>query len=420
MPVFVYQAVDSLGHVAQGTLMADSRAAALNQLQQRNLVPVSVIAQRDREQNHGSSTPVSDAAKDCERTWWSPFGSHVNSTQVQAFTRELANLLTAGVPLGKALHILRREASHPAAKRQWSAVHDEVVGGKPLADALARWPQAFPPVYVAMIRAGETGGFLEMVLHQIADFRARESELLDKVKAAMVYPAVLACLAVVVVIGLLTFFIPRFSTMFADFGAALPWLTQAILDLSSLLLRYGWLMLLAGTGLVLVGRRWLRGESGKRWLERWLLAVPMVGAIVARFALVRFSRMLGTLLSAGVPLVTALRVAREALGNQTLADAVQRAMELVKQGNTLSQSLATCAPLFPPSVVEMVAIAEESGRLDKELLRLAQTYELELDRRLRILVSLAEPLLLFAMASVIGTIVIGMLLPIFTLQELIQ
>ncbi|NJL31771.1 MAG: type II secretion system F family protein [Phycisphaerales bacterium] len=258
------------------------------------------------------------------------------------------------------------------------------------------------------------------MLNQIADFRARESELLGKVKAAMVYPAVLACLAVIVVVGLLTFFIPRFATMFADFGASLPWLTQAILAASTMLTKYGWMVLAVVIGVGWWARRWLRTEKGRRGLEKVLLALPGLGTIVARFALVRFARMLGTLLAAGVPMVTALRVAQEAIGNQTLADAVGQASDQVKQGSALSRSLGACAQLFPPSVVEMVAVAEETGRLDKELLRLAQTYEVELDRRLRMLVSLAEPVLLFLMASLIGTIVIGMLLPIFTLQELIQ
>ncbi len=433
MPSFVYEAVDGRGERSQGTLLAESRAAALGAVRRQGLTAVSVRLQESqggavpegkreadaRMQAKRASADADDGdANGWRRGWWER--KQVSGAQAEAFTRELANLLEAGVPMGRALQIMKREASGSAARRQWAAVHDDVVGGKSLAEALGRWPGSFAAVYVAMIRAGELGGFLDVVLHQIADFRARESELLGRVKAAMVYPAVLAVLAVVVVIGLLTFFIPRFALMFADFGAALPMLTQLIVAASALLTKYGWLLLIgmaaAGYGL----KRWMQTESGERRLERVMLGLPGVGVIVARFALVRFARMLGTLLKAGVPMVTALRVAREAIGNQTLADAVSKAIEDVKEGSGLARSLGKCEKLFPPGVVEMVAVAEESGRLDKELLRLAQTYEVELDRRLRMLVSLAEPMLLFAMAAVIGTIVIGMLLPIFTLQELIQ
>lgn len=406
MPTFAYNALNGQGQQATGVLTAESRAAALSQIAERGLVPVTL-----ENRDEGAAAPHAGVHRP----------GRVSPVQAEAFTRELANLLAAGVPLGRALHVLRREASAPAARAQWSAVHDDVTGGMPLADALSRWPQSFPPVYVAMVHAGETGGFLDVVLNQIADFRAREGELKGRVKAAMVYPAVLALLAVVVMIFMLTYFIPRFTGIFADFGAALPLLTRIIIAASKLVLSgYSLIVAVVLAGALMTLRGVLAKPAGRRVLERALLATPAVGVILARFALVRFCRMLGTLLGAGVPLVTALRVAREAIGNQILADAVAAGIDEVKRGIALSASLRHCPSLFPPSVIEMVAVAEESGHLDKELLRLAQYYESELDRRLRMLVALAEPLLLFAMAALIGTIVVGMLLPIFTLQELIK
>jgi type II secretory pathway component PulF len=219
---------------------------------------------------------------------------------------------------------------------------------------------------------------------------------------------------------LLTYFIPQFSQIFADFGERLPALTRAVVAVSDVITDYG-LLLVAGLVLAaIVGQRLLVSPGGRLAAERTLLATPLVGKVVARFALVRFCRMLGTLLEAGVPLVTSLKVAREAIGNQTLAAAVGRSIEQVQQGKPLARSLAASERLFPASVVEMIAVAEESGRLDKELTRLAGIYENELDRRLRMLVSLAEPALLFVMAAVVGTIVISMLLPVFTLQEYIR
>ena len=286
---------------------------------------------------------------------------------------------------------------------------------------MAKYPKSFSSVYVAMVRAGEAGGFLEVVLGQIADFRVRESELKGKVKGAMIYPAVLACLAVGVLIFLLTFFIPRFTTMFGDLHGQLPGLTLFIIHASNIVSsRYGILVAVGVVLAIVVLRQYMSSEAGRRGFEKVVLGTPMLGTLVAHFALVRFCRMLGTLVGAGVPLVSSLRTARQAIGNQTLADTVLHAIEEVQRGQALSRSLANSPRLFPPSVVEMIAVAEETGRLDKELVRLAQTYELDLDRQLRLLVTVVEPLMLFIMAGLIGSIVIGMLLPIFNLQDLIK
>src|SRR5439155_10109474 len=270
----------------------------------------------------------------------------------------------------------------------------------------------FSKVYVAMVRAGESGGFLHVVLQQIADFRTREQDLKGKVKAAMIYPLILAFFACAVLAFLLTFFIPKFSGIFAEFGGNLPWLTRMMVAVSEVSVKYSPLVLIALVAGFFGARRAISSESGRRFIDQAVLKTPALGKVIARFALVRFCRMLGTLVGAGVPLVAALRTAKESLGNQTLSDAVGHAIEEVQRGTPLSRSLAATPVLFPPSVVEMVAIAEETGRLDSELQRLATAYELELDRNLRMLVALAEPLVLFLSAVVIGIVVLAMLLPI--------
>lgn len=406
MSSFAYTALDAQGRETAGTLTADSRVAAVDQLCRMGLHPVQV-------EEGGKPAALARAPRDAG-------AGRVSKADVETFTRGLSNLLAAGVPLSRALQILGREASRPAARRQWMAVHDDVVGGMPLADALARWPRAFPPVYVAMVRAGETGGFIDLVLSQIADFQVRDQELKGKVKAALVYPCVLALLACGVLIFLMTFFIPRFSSIFAEFGSALPLLTRGIVAASNGITHYLLALVVAGVLGTLLVRRGLATEAGRRAVEWAVLRTPWLGRVVARFAVVRFCRMLGTLLGAGVPLVAALRVAREAIGHQTLADTVNHAIDEVQRGATLSRSLAACPQLFTASIAEMVTVAEQSGRLDKELVRLAGSYETELDRQLRMLVALAEPALLFIMAAIIGTIVVGMLLPVFTLQDLIH
>jgi type IV pilus assembly protein PilC len=260
-----------------------------------------------------------------------------------------------------------------------------------------------------------------VVLSQISDFRTREQDLTGQVKAAMIYPVVLGCLAVAVLIFLLTFFIPKFSGIFAEFGQSLPALTLFIIAVSHIV--GSWWGALVGAVLLIGGvslYQYVHTRDGRRKMEVVMLATPLLGQVMAHFALVRFTRMLGTLVGAGVSLVSGLRTAREAIGNETLADTVSRAIEQVQRGISLSTSLADSPKLFPASVIEMIAIAEETGRLDKELIRIAVTYEGDLDRQLRMLVAVAEPLMLFIMAGVIGTVVVGMLLPILDLSDIVH
>jgi type II secretory pathway component PulF len=406
MPVFAYTAIDAKGKRTSGTVPAPSRAAAMEAVVRQGLVPASVEEQA--------------AVATKQPTRLSLGSGRVSQADVEAFSRELSNLLTAGVPLSRAMQILSREASHAAAKKQWIAIYEDVVGGTSLAEAMGKFPQSFPAVHVAMVRAGETGGFLDVVLGQIADFRSRERDLKSKVRGALVYPTVLVVLAACVLTFLLIWFIPRFAQIFTEFGATLPALTQGIVAASEIARKYGVLVVIAAALLVLVTRRALVSEAGRRLLERTLLRVPALGRVLARFALVRFCRMLGTLLGAGVPLINGLNVARRSIGNQILVDAVADSIDRVKEGKPLGSSLANCRALFSGSVLEMISVAEESGRLDQELVRIANVTEGDLDRQLKTAVAMAEPLMLFFIAGFIGTIFIGMVIPIFTLQDYIK
>lgn len=408
MPTFAYTAVTPQGSTRSGRVTADDRGAAIGSVQALGLVPVDVAAVA-AETPAGTSPVVPKWGR-----------GRVSQQHALNFVRQLGNLLAAGVPLARALEILCRETSSAAAAKQWKAVRDDVIDGAPLAEAMGKFPKSFPPIYVAMVRAGETGGFLDVVLKQIAEFMSRERELKSKVGTALIYPAVLAVIAISVVIFMLSWFIPRFSTIFDEFGQSLPLLTQAIQALSDVVRGYGPFVLVG----LLIGAVALRQaantDQGRRTRDRYILRIPGVGTAMARFALVRFSRMLGTLVGAGVPLIASLTVAREAVGNQTLTDALDGAIRDVQEGASLARSLSQCPQLFPASVVEMVSVAEESGRLSEELVRMAGEFEEDLDRRLRVLVSLAEPALLFLMASIVGTIVVGMLLPVFDLWDAIQ
>lgn len=417
MPVFAYKALQPNGQAVEGRIEAGGRQDAARMIEQRGLKPLRVAETSAATTSSAKSTSglrLPSAAA------FSFKSNKVKFSELEDFTRSLASLLAANVPLSRSLTILYKECSSPAAAAQWRELHDLVIDGVPLAEAMSRSPEVFPRVYTAMVEAGESGGFLDVVLGQIADFQAREKELRAKVVSALMYPAVLLCLAIGVLIFLMVFFIPRFKTLFEGFDAALPAITQIIVGVSDGIRHYGiYLAAAAGAG-IWFGRKWFALESSRRLWESWLLRLPVVGPLAAKIAMARFCRMLGALLGAGVSLINALTVARRSLGNQTLIDLVTDSTERVKKGEPLGASLADCRALFGGSTLEMIAVAEESGRLDQELVRLAGVTEVTLDRQLKTAVSLAEPLMLFMIAGFIGTIFVGMVIPIFTIQDYIK
>lgn len=408
MAVFQYRALAADGTLTEGVVDAGGRQEAYRHIEERGLKPVGL--------KEGAPVPAVER-RPLDLTWRK---KKVSYRALENFTRQLSSLLAAGIPLSRALQIVSREASTPVAREQWKEIYDQVIDGASLADSMARLPQTFPAVYVAMVQAGETGGFLDVVLGQIAEFQAREKELRSRVISALIYPAILLTLAIGVLTFLMLFFIPRFKLIFAGFGGTLPLLTRIIVRISEVVSKYGLFAVLAVAVAGFVIRQWLRSEQGRRAWQQFVLRLPVIGPLNARFAMTRFCRMLGTLVGSGVSLIHALRVARESIGNQTLVDAVSDSIERVKQGDGLAASLSDCRTLFPGSVIEMITVAEETGRLDQELVRIAAATDSDLDRQLRTAVSLAEPLLLFVMAGFIGTIFIGMVLPIFSLQEYIK
>jgi type II secretory pathway component PulF len=401
--------------MAEGQLEATDRQGAFTQMAGLGLRPVSLAEKAAAGAGTGFALPASLAALSFRKR-----SAKVSGRELENFTRLLSSLLAAGVPLSRALVILHKEASNPTAQAKWKEIHDLVVDGMSLADSMGKSPETFPRVYTAMVQAGETGGFLDLVLAQIADFQAREKELRSKVLAAMLYPCVLLVLALAVLVFLLTFFIPKFQVIFKGLGAALPLPTQIVLGASYVMRSYGVFVAVGIVVLLMLVRSWFASEKGRRVWEGLILRAPIVGPLVAEFAMARFCRMLGTLLGAGVPLIQGLNVARKSIGNQILVDAVASCIERVQQGGQLGASLAESKGLFPGSVVEMISVAEESGRLEQELVRIANVTEGDLDRQLKTAVAFAEPLLLFFIAAFIGTIFISMVLPIFTMQEYIK
>jgi len=418
MPTFQYKALQTDGTMAQGQLDAAGRPDALRQMETLGLRPVNLIESADAVAKNTSGLPA--GLENLGNLSLKFQSGKVSAKALENFTRLLSSLLASGVPLSRALVILYKETSSPFVAAKWRQIHDLVVDGMSLANAMAKSPDVFPRVYVAMVEAGEAGGFLDVVLAQIADFQSREKELKSKVLTAMIYPCILLCLALVVLTVLLVFFIPKFQTVFASVHGALPLITQLIIGVSHIVRSYGLFVAAALVGAVFLVRTWFASEKGRRVWERLVLHAPLIGPLVAQFAMARFCRMLGTLLGAGVPLVQGLSVARKSIGNQILVDAVSQSIQRVQQGGRLGQSLAECKDLFAGSVLEMISVAEESGKLDAELVRIASVTEVDLDRHLKTAVAFAEPLMLFLIAGFIGIIFIGMLLPVFSLQDYIK
>ena len=424
MPQFAYKAMQHDGVLTEGFLDASNRHEAMRQVEGRGLKPVKLsesgaAAAPAKKSSGANSATEATAAAGAPAAMFGGKGK-ITPRMLENFTRLLSSLLAAGVPFSRALVILHRESAEPVAKAKWKEIHDLVIDGMSLSKAMERSPETFPRVYVAMVEAGETGGFLDLVLAQIADFQAREKELKSKVMTALMYPIILLILALGVLIFLLVFFIPRFQLVFAGFNAELPLITQIIVKTSEIVRSYG---LFLGAGIV-VGfvslRTWLKSPKGRRAWEGILLKISLIGPLIAQFAMARFCRMLGTLLQAGVPLISALNVARRSIGNQVLIDAVSDSIDRVKEGKPLGKSLAQNRELFPGAIVEMISVAEESGKLDAELMRIATVTEGDLDRQLKSVVALAEPVMLFVIAAFIGTIFIGMVIPIFSLQDHIK
>ena len=413
MPTFSYRALQGDGKFAEGVLDAGSRPDALRQIETLGLRPVNVTESVSKAAKKNGSTASQNISFKFE-------SKKVSAKELENFTRLLSSLLAAGVPLSRALVILQKEASSTAAKEKWKNIHDLVVDGLSLADSMAKSPETFPRVYVAMVEAGEAGGFLDVVLAQIAEFQSREKDLKAKVLTAMLYPCILLVLALGILTLLLTFFIPKFQAIFSNMHSSLPLITQIIIGASHMVRSYGLIIAAALVGIGFMLRAWFVSEKGRRVWEGLILKTPLVGPLIAQFAMARFCRMLGTLLGAGVALVQGLNVARRSIGNQILVDAVGQTIERVQQGGRLGQSLANCKILFSGSVIEMISVAEESGRLDAELVRLAAGTENDLDRNLKTAVAFAEPLLLFLIAAFIGTIFIGMLLPVLSMSTYIK
>jgi type II secretory pathway component PulF len=397
MPTFTYKAIDNDGKAVTGVLQAESQGVALRQLGEQALFPVSIA-----EGGGAVRSSISGRKR------------RVKLRHQTGFYSQLADLLRAGVPLLRALDVLARQSGSPVLSEVIREVREHVAGGNTLADAMEMHPNAFAPLHVATIRAGEAGGFLEDVLTRLATFAERQDELRNKLLGSIIYPCVLMFAGAAVVTLLMVFVVPTLRKHLRE--DTFNVLSHAVFGVSDFIT--GWYpVLLVGGGALLMGvLAYLRTESGRTAFDRFKLKAPVVGKIVTMVGVCRFCRVLGSLLQNGVPILQALDISRESAGNRILAAAIKNAADNVQKGETLSKPLGSCG-LFPPDVIDMMAVAEESNNLDNVLTHVAETNEARTARLIDLAVRLIEPTLLLVMALVVLCIALALLLPILTMAS---
>jgi type IV pilus assembly protein PilC len=336
------------------------------------------------------------------------------------FSRQFSSMIGSGVAMIRTLTIISEQVENKKLKDVIMDVKCQVEQGASLSDAFARHPDVFDRLWVAMVRAGETGGILDEVMRKVAEFAEQRQKLNDKVKSAMAYPTVALAIAVIVFWVMLTFIIPVFKEMFAGMGSELPAFTQMLIDLSGLM-RSAWMLLFVvviGAGVYSV-KQYYKTEPGRMAIDLMILKIPVLGEVTQKVCVARFTRTFGVLVRSGVPMLTALDVVKETAGNAPLQRAVENVQKEVREGGSISKPLSK-EPLFPPMVVQMVAVGEETGKLDDMLNKVADFYDEEVENSVEALTSILEPIMVVGIGGIVGSVVVGMYLPIFSIIQNIK
>lgn len=411
MPTFTYKAKDPKGALIQGSMDADARQVVVTRLQAMGLFPVSVEGGAAR----GKGGAAKAGALGSFDQALSGFRRRIRTSDKSSFNRQMSDLLSAGVPLVKALSILVNQTPNEALREVLQQVNSDVQGGDTFARALSKHPRVFPPLYVAMVKAGESGGMLDAVLQRLADFSEQEEELRGKVKSALAYPAVMVVAGIGAVIVMMTVVIPKIVNIFGELNQTLPTPTLILIAVSNFFATKGWILLLALGAAGFAIWRFLKTPDGRRMWHRAQLKAPLFGMIVLKREVARFARTLGALLANGVPILSSLEITQAVVQNLLVRDEVEKISENVTQGSGVARALKG-SEIFPAVVVNMINVGEETGRLAEVLTKVANSYEIEVDRSVKTLTSLLEPMIIFLMALLVGFIVISMLLPIFSLD----
>jgi type IV pilus assembly protein PilC len=396
MPSFVWKGRTRAGQFQEGILLADSRAAATATLR-RQQIRVSSLREKGREIPLLPKLPL-----------------RISTKRLAVFTRQFSVMLDAGLPLVSCLEILGEQEEHRKFREIIQLVRAEVEAGSSLSEAMAKHPAAFDQLYVSMVAAGEAGGILDIILQRLSTYLEKLYRLKNQIRSAMIYPAVVISIAIVVVYVILWKVIPVFTQLFASLGGEMPLLTRIIIRCSQIVGRYGWGLILIAIGLFFALRAYHKTYRGRRIIDGMLLKLPVIGMLLRKIAVARFSRTLSTLTASGVPILEGLEITAKTSGNAIIEDAVMAVRRSVEEGKTLSAPLRE-TKVFPPMVVQMIYVGEQTGALDQMLTKIADFYEDEVDTAVAGLIKLLEPLMIVFLGVIIGFIVTAMYLPLYSI-----
>ena len=401
MPKFSYTAVDARGKQANGTVEANDQSDAITQIRQLGYYPQRLDEARD------DAKAVTDEAKPKVKR-----GGKVKSKTLTIFTRQLATLIEAGLPLLRSLNTLSRQERNPVMRGTMTGLGEAVESGGTFSEALAQYPRIFDKLYINMVKAGELGGVLEIVLTRLAEFQEKSQKIKGKVVAAMVYPLVVLVIAAAILTFLLIFIVPKFQQIFQDAlpGKPLPTITLFVIGCSHLLVDR-WYIVVGTIVLCVFGYKALASmPAGIVFLDRLALKIPVFGDLTSKTSISRFARTLGTLISSGVPILQALNITRDTAGNTVVANAINKIHDSVKEGESVVGPMEASG-VFPPMVTSMVQVGEETGQLPDMLVKVADVYEAEVDNVVTGLTSILEPIMIVMLAVIVGTIVIALFMP---------
>ncbi len=400
MPRFIYYAKERNGNTAKGVIEAKDRSMALDMLHRKGLVIISL----QEETVKGKK---------------SAFGQSVSLMDLVLFTRQLATMIESGIPLPQAFEILYEQITSPYFKKVIYAIKEDIESGESLSTALSKFPNVFSPLYIYMIRAGEASGALSDILDRLARYLEDANALTQKVKSAMVYPAAVISIALLITTGLLIFVVPKFKEMFESLGGELPLPTRILIGISEGLKHYTLVVLVLIAIIVISFVRLAMTEKGRYFIDASLIKIPVIGDLLKKVAITKFARTLATLMKSGVPILEGLEIVAKVSGNKVIELNLLKAKETIKEGESISKPLEK-AKIFPPMVYRMVAVGEQTGELEKMLNKIADFYEDQVDAAIEALTSLMEPMIMVVLGGLIGGIVISLFLPVFNLSKLIQ
>ncbi len=426
MPKFNYVAMDSRGKETKGVLEVTNQNEAIGRLKEMGFFPTKVIEADKTKEKGDSKTKGKAGPKAAGKKGFSTnlniqipgLSGRVKSKVLTAFTRQLATLVDAGLPLLRGLKVLQKQEKNVTLKNIVGELALSIEGGSTFSEGLAQHPKVFNRLYINMVKAGELGGVLEVVLSRLADFMEKAQKIKGKVIAAMFYPVSVLCVAVIILGVLMVWVVPRFKDIFKDMlpGDKLPSFTRFVLGISDAIANHFFYSLIFVAVLVGIFLWSIRTRLGRRLFDKFKLNMPVLGSVISKVAISRFTRTLGTLVSSGVPILQALTIVKETSGNVIIGNAVASIHESVKEGETITAPLEA-SNVFPPMVVSMVDVGEQTGALPEMLMKIADNYDEEVDNAVAAMTSLLEPIMIVFLAVIVGSIVIALFLPLITLMD---